>query len=452
MNLDINKKKKKKSRWAQDEARTIIPGMPTSIPINMSAKDQKVYLMTIQVEELSRKLRTGDFGIPLHPEDRSPSPEPIYDHQGKRMNTREYRTKKKLEDERHKLVLELQETNPEYRPPVDYKAPMMKVQDKVWIPQEEHPDINFIGLLIGPRGMTLKQVEQETKTKIIIRGKGSVKAGKIGIKPGQPMPGEDEPLHALVTASNQDDLQSGIRKINEMIRHGIEVPDSESEIKKEQLKQLALYNGTFRQEDLLQRFIQPEQPSVTSQILCTKCGGYGHPASDCKVKIESSVVTDAPSVVVDKAKMDSEYQSLMAELGEAPAPTIPEPAVKTEPSGAILPTPVTTVPDATGQRAPPLMNTPGVPQTGTPAVAAAQVVWPGAYNPWQAYYGMLSGVVRPTVGVTATGLTLPGLATSKVGVPGAVPGLTASASVAGYTNQWLQQMRLAAPPPPPGTQ
>ena len=37
-----------------------------------------------------------------------------------------------------------------------------------------------------------------------------------------------------------------------MIRHGIEVPDSESEIKKEQLKQLALYNGTFRQEDLLQ--------------------------------------------------------------------------------------------------------------------------------------------------------------------------------------------------------
>jgi splicing factor 1 len=120
-NLDLNRKKKKKSRWAQDEARTIIPGMPTSIPINMPEKEQKVYLMTIQVEELSRKLRTGDLGIPLHPEDRSPSPEPVYDHQGKRMNTREYRTRKKLEDERHRLVLELQEINPEYKPPVDYK-------------------------------------------------------------------------------------------------------------------------------------------------------------------------------------------------------------------------------------------------------------------------------------------------------------------------------------------
>ena len=27
----------------------------------------------------------------------------------------------------------------------------MKVSDKVMIPQEEHPDINFVGLLIGLR-------------------------------------------------------------------------------------------------------------------------------------------------------------------------------------------------------------------------------------------------------------------------------------------------------------
>lgn len=29
------------------------------------------------------------------------------------------------------------------------------------IPQEEHPDINFVGLLIGPRGNTLKSMEKE---------------------------------------------------------------------------------------------------------------------------------------------------------------------------------------------------------------------------------------------------------------------------------------------------
>ena len=52
---------------------------------------------------------------------RSPSPEPIYNGEGKRMNTREYRTRKKLEEERHNLVQKMNELNPDYKPPVDYK-------------------------------------------------------------------------------------------------------------------------------------------------------------------------------------------------------------------------------------------------------------------------------------------------------------------------------------------
>ena len=38
---------------------------------------------------------------------------------------------------------------------------------------------NFIGLIIGPRGSTQKRLEKETNTKIAIRGKGSVKDGKV---------------------------------------------------------------------------------------------------------------------------------------------------------------------------------------------------------------------------------------------------------------------------------
>lgn len=36
------------------------------------------------------------------------------------------------------------------------RPPVIRVSDKVMIPQEEHPEINFVGLLIGPRGNTLK--------------------------------------------------------------------------------------------------------------------------------------------------------------------------------------------------------------------------------------------------------------------------------------------------------
>lgn len=52
---------------------------------------------------------------------RSPSPEPIYNSEGKRLNTREYRTRKKLEDDRHSLIQEMYSCNPEYKPPPDYK-------------------------------------------------------------------------------------------------------------------------------------------------------------------------------------------------------------------------------------------------------------------------------------------------------------------------------------------
>lgn len=52
---------------------------------------------------------------------RSPSPEPIYSSDGKRMNTREYRTRKKLEEERHRLIQRMAAVNPTFKPPADYK-------------------------------------------------------------------------------------------------------------------------------------------------------------------------------------------------------------------------------------------------------------------------------------------------------------------------------------------
>jgi splicing factor 1 len=75
----------------------------------------------LRIEEITRALRTGDLGIPSNPENRSPSPEPVYDNAGKRLNTREVRARGKLEGERHKLILEMMKLNPEYKPPGDYK-------------------------------------------------------------------------------------------------------------------------------------------------------------------------------------------------------------------------------------------------------------------------------------------------------------------------------------------
>ena len=52
---------------------------------------------------------------------RSPSPEPIYSSDGKRLNTREYRKRKELEESRHHAIQSMISINPEYKPPPDYK-------------------------------------------------------------------------------------------------------------------------------------------------------------------------------------------------------------------------------------------------------------------------------------------------------------------------------------------
>lgn len=73
---------------------------------------------------------------------RSPSPPPQYDNFGRRVNTREYRYKKRLEEERHKLIEKAMKIIPGYHPPSDYRRPT-KTQEKVYVPVNDYPEINF---------------------------------------------------------------------------------------------------------------------------------------------------------------------------------------------------------------------------------------------------------------------------------------------------------------------
>lgn len=75
---------------------------------------------------------------------------------------------------------------------------------KVYIPIQEFPTYNFIGLIIGPRGNTQKRMQNETRTKIAIRGRGSVKEG-VNRNPSYDY-GEEEALHVMITGDTQDDV------------------------------------------------------------------------------------------------------------------------------------------------------------------------------------------------------------------------------------------------------
>lgn len=112
-----------------------------------------------------------------HP-DRSPSPPPIYGPDGTRKNTRVNRWREKYTEERTVCLESIMDLIPSMRPPGFISK--RKRSHRIDIPIAEYPPYNFIGLIIGPRGKTQKDMENKTGCKIAIRGKGSIKEGAKG--------------------------------------------------------------------------------------------------------------------------------------------------------------------------------------------------------------------------------------------------------------------------------
>lgn len=300
--------RKRKSRWADDDAKPVIQ-LPDFMKDFTADLDPEVQRLNVRLLEISRLLSSG---MPLdeRPEGaRSPSPEPVYDNMGIRINTREYRARERLNKERQEIISQLIRRNPAFRPPADYRPP--KLQKKLYIPMKEYPGYNFIGLIIGPRGNTQKRMEKETGAKIVIRGKGSVKEGRLQQKRDlKPDPAENEDLHVLVEADTQDALDAAAGMVEKLLQP---VDEGLNEHKRQQLRELAALNGTIRDDEFCRLCGEPGHrqyacPARTStfksDVLCKICGDGGHPTIDCPMKGTGK-------------KMDDEYQNFLAELGGA---------------------------------------------------------------------------------------------------------------------------------------
>ncbi|OMO75923.1 hypothetical protein COLO4_25791 [Corchorus olitorius] len=301
--------KKRRSRWADDEPKPVIqlPDFMKDFTGGIQF-DPEIQALNSRLLEISRMLQSG---LPLddRPEGaRSPSPEPIYDNMGIRINTREYRARERLNKERQEIISQILKKNPAFKPPADYRPP--KLQKKLYIPMKEYPGYNFIGLIIGPRGNTQKRMEKETGAKIVIRGKGSVKEGRLQQKRDlKPDPSENEDLHVLVEADTQESLEAAAAMVEKLLQPVDEVLN---EHKRQQLRELAALNGTIRDEEYCRLCGEPGHrqyacPSRTStfksDVSCKICGDGGHPTIDCPMKGSTG------------KKMDDEYQNFLAEVG-----------------------------------------------------------------------------------------------------------------------------------------
>jgi len=67
--------------------------------------------------------------------------------------------------------------NEAYEPPPpqggQYKEEVIKLSEKIMLPVEEYPRFNFVGKIIGPKGSTMKAIQNISKTRIMVLGRGS---------------------------------------------------------------------------------------------------------------------------------------------------------------------------------------------------------------------------------------------------------------------------------------
>ncbi|KAL7646849.1 UNVERIFIED_CONTAM: hypothetical protein RMT77_002105 [Armadillidium vulgare] len=127
------------------------------------------------------------------------------------------------------------------------KEKSIKVTVKVLVPVREHPKFNFVGKLLGPKGNSLKRLQEETMTKMAILGRGSfrdkAKEEELRKNPDPKYGHLHEELHVEVTAhAPPAEAYARIAYALTEIRRYL-VPDHNDEIRQEQMREMQILNG-----------------------------------------------------------------------------------------------------------------------------------------------------------------------------------------------------------------
>ncbi|XP_038152357.1 KH domain-containing, RNA-binding, signal transduction-associated protein 2 isoform X3 [Cyprinodon tularosa] len=124
----------------------------------------------------------------------------------------------------------------------------IKLSERVLIPVQQYPKFNFVGKLLGPRGNSMKRLQEETGVKMSILGKGSMRdkekeeeLRKSGEAKYTHLSNE---LHVLIEVfAPPGEAYSRMSHALEEIKKFL-VPDYNDEIRQEQLRELSLLNGS----------------------------------------------------------------------------------------------------------------------------------------------------------------------------------------------------------------
>ena len=226
-------------KWSPPGKRVNIRNLPSILPPGLKTPNLQAILLRARYEEIQYKLRnigTEAQSVVEFDEKLSLDNPNVYNQKGNKADTLTTKARDSLYQERKALIEAIDRIYPVFRVPGASRISYTKCTKKFYIPGP-----NFIGQILGPRGETLKQLESQYGVKISIRGKGSTPDNKSSGEVYVPR-SPDEPLHALIESYNEQSIEDVVKILEEIV---IPKPDKENELKKAQLRQLAVYNGVI---------------------------------------------------------------------------------------------------------------------------------------------------------------------------------------------------------------
>lgn len=197
------------SRWGGECERTFQPVPLNVIPRNLNFEEIEYLIRLHRLDDLNKKTKQAALEA-VDPEVRSPSPEPVYDVGGRRTNTLESRTRTAMLTEKHDLVEECQRMNVGFQTPFDWKP--LKRTKKIFLPEIDDPELNFVALVLGPKGRTQKLLEELSGCRISIRGRQ--------VAGSRHSTAEDErTTHVLVQAETDEQLEKGVQMVQKVLHN-----------------------------------------------------------------------------------------------------------------------------------------------------------------------------------------------------------------------------------------
>ncbi|KPM06239.1 Held out wings-like protein 1 [Sarcoptes scabiei] len=147
-------------------------------------------------------------------------------------------------------------------------GPIVQLDKRIVIPVDKYPEHNFVGRIIGPRGLTIRELEVDCGCKLYIRGRGSLrnkeKEDKCRGLPNWEHLNDD--LHVLIIVEDSENraqikLDYAVEQINKLIESVILQKD---DFKMRQLAELAILNDKFNTKP--NAFVKSITPSKSSII------------------------------------------------------------------------------------------------------------------------------------------------------------------------------------------